>query len=394
MQQKWDIFCKIVDNYGDIGVCWRLARQLNDEHYLQIRLWVDDFSVAKKIIQDLNLAKSSQICNGVTIIKWDKNADFECAATVVIETFSCGLPPAYLAAMASEKSKWINLEYLSAEAWVDDFHAQSSPQSSINTKTSLTRHFYFPGFTTKTGGLIRESQITSQLPNSLNPCQPAGEGVRAHSRGAIYSDSDTAPLSNITPASWRDSLINGQDSFTNPTLKISLFCYPNAPINHLFDALQANNHAVLVYVPQSSILPNIATFFGKKSITIGDIFTKNSLTVAILPFLNQANYDELLSDCDLNFVRGEDSWIRAIWAGKPFIWQPYFQDENTHITKLNAFINLFYANYEHRQVVCEAHRVWVAGQGSQDECKAMMLNYSTQLDALKTYTLMQAIQLS
>ncbi|WP_187492385.1 elongation factor P maturation arginine rhamnosyltransferase EarP, partial [Pantoea agglomerans] len=26
MKVTWDIFCTVVDNYGDIGVTWRLAR--------------------------------------------------------------------------------------------------------------------------------------------------------------------------------------------------------------------------------------------------------------------------------------------------------------------------------------------------------------------------------
>jgi hypothetical protein len=25
MQLHWDIFCRVIDNFGDIGVCWRLA---------------------------------------------------------------------------------------------------------------------------------------------------------------------------------------------------------------------------------------------------------------------------------------------------------------------------------------------------------------------------------
>ena len=152
LNQRWDIFCKIVDNFGDIGVCWRLAKQLRTEHSLHISLWIDDFAAAKKIIPSLHLAKNKQVCDEITLLKWDDTADFSEAAEVVIEAFSCELSPAYLAAMAQRQSKWINLEYLSAEPWIDDFHAQPSPQAN-----GLIRHFYFPGFTIKTGGLIRES---------------------------------------------------------------------------------------------------------------------------------------------------------------------------------------------------------------------------------------------
>ena len=346
IKQRWDIFCKIVDNFGDIGVCWRLARQLQLEHGLQIRLWIDDLGVAKKIIPSLNIAKSSQVCDEITILKWpsadkENEADFSKAAEVVIEAFACGLPSAYLSAMAQRKSKWINLEYLSAEPWVADFHAKPSPQAN-----GLTRYFYFPGFTEAAGGLIRERDIL----------------------GRHYDDSR--------------SDVDG--------LKISLFCYPHAPIHDLLTVMAESNQQINCYVPASSILPQIANFFGQETFDIGDNFRRDNLHVQILPFLSQADYDALLRDCDINFVRGEDSWVRAIWAGKPFIWQPYFQDENTHIKKLNAFLDLFYADFEAKQVVCEAHSAWVLGQLSN----AIWQSYLDNLSAINTFSRQQSKNLA
>ena len=355
IKQRWDIFCKIVDNFGDIGVCWRLARQLQFEHGLQIRLWIDDLGAAKKIISGLNIAESSQVCDKITILKWpnaDKSADkadsnrkaeadFSKAAEVVIEAFACGLPPAYLAAMAKQKSKWVNLEYLSAEPWVADFHAKPSPQDN-----GLTRYFYFPGFTDATGGLIRESD----------------------SLGSHYDKS-------------RSDM---------ETLKVSLFCYPHAPIRELLTAMAESNQQINCYVPANSILPQIADFFGEETIDVGDYFTREKLHLHILPFLSQVDYDALLRDCDINFVRGEDSWVRAIWAGKPFIWQPYFQDENTHIKKLNAFLDLFYADFDAKQVVCEAHSAWVAGQLSNK----IWQSYLDSLTVINTFTCQQSKKLA
>ncbi len=335
---RWDIFCKIVDNFGDIGVCWRLARQLRVEHGLQIRLWIDDLNAAQTIITNLDLAKNQQVCEDISILHWQEKADFSGAADVVIEAFSCGLPPAYLAAMAQQKSKWVNLEYLSAEPWVVDFHGKPSPQAN-----GLTRYFYFPGFTESTGGLIRERDVEI-----------------------------------------------GQETNHENTLKISLFCYPHASIHDLFTALQANNHAVNVYVPATSILPQIADFFGAETITAGDYFTHDNLHVHVLPFLSQTDYDTLLRDCDLNFVRGEDSWVRAIWAGKPFIWQPYLQDENAHIKKLDAFLELFYAGFSENKSTCKAHQCWSAEHMSID----IWQSYLEHLPALKTYTLQQTKQLA
>jgi len=335
--RNWDLFCRIIDNFGDIGVCWRLAKQLHVEHDLQIRLLIDDLDAAQVIIPNLNFSVNYQVCDEISITKWDEKTDFSEAAEVVIETFACGLPPVYLAAMVRQKSKWINLEYLSAEPWVADFHGKPSPQAN-----GLTRYFYFPGFTEATGGLIRERSI---------------------------------------------AFSNQQDK-TNNTLKISLFCYQHAPIHDLFTALQSNHHVVSVYVPASSILPKIADFFGVGLIKVGDCLSRENLHVQVLPFLSQVDYDDLLRDCDLNFVRGEDSWVRAIWAGKPFIWQPYFQDENVHIKKLDAFLDLFYVNFEKKEVVCEAHRYWAAGLTPKDVWQA----YLDNLKAIETYTYQQAKQ--
>ena len=410
IKNNWDIFCKIVDNYGDIGVCWRLARQLRYEHGLKIRLWIDDVETAKKIITQLDISIDNQICNDIIITKWDENADFSVAADVVIEAFGCELPPAYLAAMVQKQSIWINLEYLSAEPWIDDFHAKPSPQVFSNANPSLIRHFYFPGFTEKTGGLIREAYIATQLQNQIksnlqpveytqqlsliNPRPQAGEGAQSRGRRATCVDLNAVPLSNLSFASEREAIKTEEESLKDAALKISLFCYPNAPIYDLFDALQANNHAVHMYVPQSSILPKVAEFFGKELIQVGDKITQHKLIVEILPFLSQADYDQLLRDCDLNFVRGEDSWIRAIWAGKPFIWQPYFQEECTHMIKLNAFLDLFYADCEQKQMICEAHRYWSAGQDSPDVFNALISATINTLDTIQIYTHLQAKNLA
>ena len=367
--KRWDIFCKVVDNFGDIGVCWRLCRQLRLEHGLQISLWIDDLGAAQKIIPSLNVAENSQICDGITVLKWHAEADFSHAADVVIEAFACELPPAYLAAMVRQHSKWMNLEYLSAEPWVNDFHAKPSPQAN-----GLTRYFYFPGFTEATGGLIREAYTYRHSDESRNP----------------------ASLTSL------DSDFRRNDE---GGLKISLFCYQNAPIKDLFNALQQqglspqnipaeagysyvkpNTHAVSVYVPESGILPQIADYFGVEVVGVGDYFTRDNLHVHILPFMSQADYDQLLRDCDLNFVRGEDSWIRAIWAGKPFIWQPYLQDEDTHIKKLNAFLELFYDNFNLKEMLCEAHRYWSLGHMPKHVLNA----YLQQLTTIQTYTLQQS----
>ncbi len=178
------------------------------------------------------------------------------------------------------------------------------------------------------------------------------------------------------------------EGFEN-ALKISLFCYPSAPVHDLLTALQANQNKAIVYIPISGILSKVADYFGKKTIEIGEQITVNNLTVQVLPFLSQADYDQLLRECDLNFVRGEDSWVRAIWAGKPFIWQPYFQEENTHIKKLEAFLSSFYANFDAKQSVFRMHAGWTGEQISESVWQDYLNNFAQISD----YTLQQSQQL-
>lgn len=352
IKQRWDIFCKVVDNFGDIGVCWRLAQQLQHQHSLQVRLWVDDIETAQKIVLQ-NIATQKDLTTGqqnaqnVTLLMWDTTSDFSQAADVVIEAFACELPAAYLAAMVQQKSTWVNLEYLSAEPWVDDFHGKPSPQSN-----GLTRYFYFPGFTEKTGGLIRENYL-SLLNQSVNQHFKLNNGVQNH-------------------------------------LKVSLFCYPNAPVLDLLSVLTNHHQMVDCYVPATNILPVIAPFFGLDALDIGKTYTLKRLNLHVLPFLSQADYDQLLSVCDINYVRGEDSWVRAIWAQKPFIWQPYLQTENTHITKLNAFLDFFYAGFTAKQPIYDVHQSWSAGQMSN----MVLQDYLNHLSSIQTHTKWQAKQLA
>lgn len=316
---SYDIFCKIVDNFGDIGVCWRLAKQLANAHGLHIRLFIDDFSVASKIIPSLNISKTIQFIENVEISTWP--VDSTQPANVVIETFACGLPEAYLNRAALQKSVWINLDYLSAEDWVNDFHAKPSPHPTL----PITKHFFFPGFTANTGGLIREINVLAE-------------------RDTFQA---SAELQNTF---WQKL---GVKSLPN-TIKISLFCYAQADLAGLFSALNQYSEPIQLVMPENGLITD--------ALANNQHLAKN-IQICQLPFLSQDDYDKLLWACDLNFVRGEDSWIRAIWAGKPFVWQPYFQTENTHLTKLEAFINLHYKSYEQKEMVWEAHKHWAAGHG-------------------------------
>jgi len=354
-KRRWDIFCRIVDNFGDIGVCWRLARQLAHEHGLQVHLYIDDLSAAKRIIPALDISQKLQNIQAISIRHWQSGGVFSDVADVVIEAFACELPRGYLAQMTSD-TVWVNLEYLSAEPWVADFHAKGSKFGHID----LTRNFFFPGFNQATGGLLRE--------------------------GNLIDDRDAFWQSGAEQTAFLQKLGVTSDD----TSKISIFSYPNAPLGTLFHALSRGIKKTDLLVPLDNHIQQFSSFFGKNSLNVGDTVSAGKLTLHVLPFLSQDEYDRLLWVCDVNFVRGEDSWVRAIWAGKPFIWQPYLQSENTHLVKLNAFLEVFYHDAEIKGMIEEAHLSWSTGQMSED----VMQQYLMNVQAIHAFTMQKSEQLA
>jgi uncharacterized repeat protein (TIGR03837 family) len=318
---RWDIFCQIVDNYGDAGVCWRLARALSrltsssintvnsaecDDS--RIRLFCDDLNVLNVI------AHGDAVCHGATlgieVLPWsaaESPAVLASVGDVVIEAFACHLPKPYIEAMVQKTSEklstkqpiWINLEYLTAEAWADEMHLMPSPQNN-----GLNKYFYFPGFTPKTGGVLLGdwNEVTS---NSLN----------------------------IPP-----SLSSAFESCQPRSKKISVFNYKQAPLDAWLDSV---NQAALAHGEMVDVL--LCADQNVSAATQAAFSSTDSAVKLIqLPFIPQEDYDYLLSVCDINLVRGEDSFVRAQWAGKPFIWDIYPQSDLAHEVKLNAFLERYF----------------------------------------------------
>ena len=183
----------------------------------------------------------------------------------------------------------------------------------------------------------------------------------------------------------QDDFWEGLNLGNETRLKVSIFCYPHAPIHSLLSAMAESNQRIECYVPESSILPKVADFFGQTTLSAGEKYRHKNLCLHVLPFLNQAGYDRLLTACDINFVRGEDSWLRAIWAGKPFIWQPYFQEENAHIKKLDAFLTLFYGDLN-SEAPQKLHHAWVGERFSP----SVWQDYLDQLAIITKHALRQS----
>ena len=327
---RCDIFCNVIDNYGDIGVCWRLARLLSSEHGLELCLWVDDLYSLAKLCDEIDPALDSQYRRGIRVRHW--HAFDGQVAELVIGAFDCKLPQAYLNAMAAltQKPVWVNLEYLSAEAWVQRCHGLPSPHPTL----PLTRYFFFPGFTPETGGLMLEHDYFAR-------------------RDAFLKD-------NLARQTFWQAIGIAMPEET--TLKVSLFCYQNAALEGLLDVWASGPAPVLCLVPEGPILPQLAQYFDIEGLRAGQTCSRAKLTLCILPFVEQERYDELLWACDVNFVRGEDSFVRAQFAAKPFIWQIYPQQDSVHLTKLAAFLDVY--NAQPGNAACQAMRgLWCAWNG-------------------------------
>lgn len=327
-----DIFCTVVDNYGDIGVCWRLARQLAHEHGLAVRLWVDDLHSFGRMLPELDADLSAQTCRGVEIRLWGEQMPEVEPADLVIGAFACRLPDSYVAAMAAREPKpvWLNLEYLSAEDWVETHHQLPSPHPQL----PLTKYFFFPGFTPKTGGLLLERDLLAR-------------------RDAFQHD-------KVAQERYWQSL--GVSPRKPEEIRISLFSYENEALHALLLAWEQGGQAVTCLLPEGRALPQVAQYFGQQAAKAGDVWQRGDLRVHVLPFVEQERYDLLLWACDANFVRGEDSCVRAQWAGKPFVWQIYPQHDGVHLEKLEALLAR-YAEGLPEEAEAAMRELWLAWNG-------------------------------
>lgn len=291
----WDIFCAVIDNHGDLGVCWRLARQLRDAG-CQVRLWVDDASALTWMAPAA--ARGGE--PGIAVLPWAWATQEARLATlppadVWVEAFGCELPEAFVArgvacAGDARPPVWINLEYLSAEDWVLRNHGLPSPVMSGPAR-GWTKHFFYPGFTPGTGGLLREAGLPQRH--------------QAFDRPA-----------------WR---ARHAPALPDGARLLSLFCYEP-------DALPTFLHSLADTVHHLLVTPG-------RPLAAVQACAAPLPSWSALPYTDQDGFDAMLWACDLNFVRGEDSLVRALWAGQAFVWHIYPQHDGAHHAKLGAFLD-------------------------------------------------------
>jgi len=305
----WDLFCHVIDNWGDLGVCWRLAHNLALRGQ-NVRLWADDPS-------PLSWMAPGAIEGGwpdIEVRHWPRlKADAPAPelppADVLIEAFGCEINPAWVqrllpATLASQPQRvWINLEYLSAEPYVERCHRLPSPVLN-GPLSGRTKWFFYPGFTPSTGGLLREPGL----------CHTTFEHTTVNA--ASLSDDMT-----------RITLF----SYESPALS-ALLRHPDLQKAH-WQITPGRSAAAFAAVRHALPAGAQATW---------------------LPHVAQADFDACLQHSHLNCVRGEDSLVRALWAGQALLWQIYPQGDNAHHAKLDAFLDWLQAPPDLRQW----HHAW------------------------------------
>ena len=284
-----DIFCQVIDNYGDVGVAYRLAREFKRVYpNKKLRFVINQ-------IEELNLIRKSE---NIEVILYKDISKIENSADLIIESFGCEIPKEYMDKALKKSKLIINLEYFSAEKWVDDFHLQESFLGG-----NLKKYFFIPGLSEKSGGILLDNEFLQRK-----------KKVEANKEYYLEKFGIKEKYDLIG----------------------SVFSYKKN-FDSLIEELKKLDKKVILLILSEKTQKNFIKYFDN-----GNNYDK--IKFVKLPFFTYDKYEELLALCDFNLVRGEDSFVRALLLGKPFLWHIYPQGENTHIKKLESFLEKYCSN--------------------------------------------------
>ncbi|MBE6353797.1 MAG: elongation factor P maturation arginine rhamnosyltransferase EarP [Treponema sp.] len=304
------LLCRVVDNYGDIGFVYRLSRSLSElypEDY-ELTLAVSNLDSFSKLCPSVSPDKSIQKCCGWNILDWnasEKASGFisKNFPDVILECFQCGRPEwldELLFDSENRKCLIVNVEYLTAEEWADDFHLLKSGTRS----SSVKKINFMPGFTDKTGGLVLDSSFTENLSSASAALNKIEGLIPQESFSAIKTSSDF----NVLVFNYKRDfsvLAAALEKFSAVIKKnVRIFAAPGLSFDSVVEAAAGLSH----------------------------------VKIQKLPYMCQTSWDALLCLMDFNFIRGEDSFSRAALCGKPFVWDIYPQEGQFHLVKLEAFL--------------------------------------------------------
>ena len=307
-----DILCKVVDNYGDIGVVYRLARALSGlDPQPRLRLIVDKLDSFHALAPGIDPGKSIQDFRGWTVVRWEAPEEAQRPfradpPRLVIESFACGRPDWFEGILfdpANLRERLIvNLEYLSAEDYADELHLLPS----LTRSPLVKKRIFMPGFTPGTGGLVIDRQFRGL---SRRFADPASRSAARQALARGWS----------LPEDLADRLWVGIFSYERDYSRVVADLAASsgrAPLIALVAAGRSQPCFLAAWEAAGRLFPAVA-----------------------LPFLAQEDWDEVLLACDFAIVRGEESWARAALSGRPFLWQAYPQASTQHLVKVRAFLD-------------------------------------------------------
>lgn len=318
------LLCRVVDNFGDIGFVFRLAKSITEKSpETKITLICSDlksFSLMENKIQaDMKIQTVEYKKSSWLVLDWNLCEDdlkelksgkwnFDDNFPLILECFQCGRP-LWLEEIlfCNENNKIhhiLNIEYLTAEDYAEDFHLLKSYTRSSNVK----KVFFMPGFTPKTAGLVIDENFL------------------------ILSKENHLKNENV--------------------FKISLFSYER-DCTDIFDALTEFQEKIRAEVNKNFCVEVYAAQ-GKSLSFAQDAWNKTGKKISFFPqkFMSQTEYDKLLLSMDINFVRGEETLARACLCSKPFLWQAYIQDENYQLVKVNALLDRIRKFFPEESWIC------------------------------------------
>ena len=306
-----DIFCEIIDNFGDIGVVYRVAKEFKKIYNEEIKIRVflnrlDEFLALNKRAKNIGY----QNIDGIEYITNEyltKNICTFSPANVIIEAFGCNILQEYLEKAKEQSSLLINLEYLSGESWIESVHLMESP---IGAK-KLRKYFFMPGFKENTGGVIVDSLFLDRK-------------LKVQTNKEYYLNKYLRDLKD------KDYFIGTIFSYEKNFIPLLNVLFKNSKNNCLLVLGEKSQESI------KAILLDLKFIESSKN-----VFDFKNIKIKFLPFLEQEEYEELINLVDYNFVRGEDSFVRSLLTGKPFIWHIYLQEEMAHMDKIDGFIERY-----------------------------------------------------
>ncbi|MGL4402294.1 MAG: elongation factor P maturation arginine rhamnosyltransferase EarP [Fusobacteriaceae bacterium] len=305
-----DIFCQVIDNFGDVGVVYRLANQLKKKY--RVRVYIDSLKELALLNPGVDEKQEIQNVEGIEFLTYEylsENWKNLTPREIVIEAFGCKIHEDYYSKAKEESKLLINLEYLSSEKWTLDFHGV---ESLIGAKT-LKKFFYIPGLLAGSGGVLFEREKIERI----KKISPEEKQIQLDKYLKSFSRKFREGKKIGTLFSYEknfEKLLETLNSQEEETILLLMGEKTHSSIGEILENLGENN----------GLKENIVRY--------GKVYME------YYPFIPQEQYDELIQLTDFNFVRGEDSFVRAILSGVPFLWHIYFQEEGVHMDKLRGFL--------------------------------------------------------